>query len=192
MWPLTWAADGHLYGGAGDNLGSPMNFWRIEGDAPGELSVVDPLPIDHRQYCDIPPADPEHGVKPAGVLCLDGVLYFAVEAMHYGENPAFNRQRNIHGWIITSTDYGQSWQRAATPTHFFTGRLSSPHFIQFGQDYAGARDEYVYASFPAADDGNSYWENGDFLLLGRVPKQRLLERDAWEFLVDLDARNTPR
>ena len=31
MWPLTWAADGNLYGGAGDNQDSPMNLWRIVG-----------------------------------------------------------------------------------------------------------------------------------------------------------------
>ena len=29
MWPITWADDGYLYGAAGDNSGSPMNFWRI-------------------------------------------------------------------------------------------------------------------------------------------------------------------
>lgn len=29
MWPVTWAADGNLYAAAGDNSGSPMNFWKI-------------------------------------------------------------------------------------------------------------------------------------------------------------------
>ena len=29
MWPVTWAADGKLYAAAGDNSGSPMNFWKI-------------------------------------------------------------------------------------------------------------------------------------------------------------------
>src|SRR5438270_4408974 len=33
-WPLTWASDGNMYGAAGDNQGSPMNFWRIEGGGP--------------------------------------------------------------------------------------------------------------------------------------------------------------
>jgi hypothetical protein len=84
----------------------------------------------------------------------------------------------------------------ATPQDFFTGRLSSPHFIQFGQNYAGARDEYVYATFPSADDGGeancpSYWENGDSILLGRVPQDQLLQRDAWEFCSGVDAGNQP-
>ena len=194
MWPITWAADGNLYGGAGDNMGSPMNFWKITGDTgsgPG-LFNVDNMPIEVRKYCQIPPADPEWGVKPAGLLSLGGTLYFAVEAMNYGENPQFNRQRNIHGWIITTTDYGRTWNREATPTDFFTGRLSSCHFLQFGKDYEGARDRYVYAYFPGADDGNSYWENGDYLLLGRVPKERILDRSAWEFVADLPTNAEPK
>jgi hypothetical protein len=195
MWPLTWAADGHLYGGAGDNSGSPMNFWRIEGE-PGpcgelRLFLIDNNPVDHRRYCRIPPADPEKGIKPAGLLSLDGVLYFAVEAMNYGDNPSFNRQRNIHGWIITSADFGKSWNREATPTDFFTGRLSSCHFVAFGKDYEGARDGHVYAHFPGADDGGSYWENGDYLLLGRVPRERILDRSAWEFCCGIDGDNRP-
>jgi hypothetical protein len=192
MWPVTWADDGNLYGGAGDNSGSPMNFWRIAGHPEPhhswgiQLYNIDNMPIDPAVYCQREHVNPTHGVKPAGLLSLKGRLYFAVELHNYGEDPAFRRQQNVSAWIITSDDYGKSWNREATPLDFFTGRLSSPHFIQFGQDYAGARDEYVYASFPSAEDGGpnnspSYWENGDFLLLGRVPQERILERAAWEF-----------
>ena len=192
MWPMTWAADDHLYAAAGDNMGSPMNFWRIEGDrwSPA-VWHMDNLPVDPSKYCDSPPSDPVNGIKPAGLLSVNGILYFAVEAMHYGENPAFNRQRNLHGWIVTSTNFGKTWNREATPTHFFTGRLSSCHFLQFGRDYAGARDAYVYAYFSGADDGNSYWENGDYILLGRVPSDRILERQSWEFCTAINADNKP-
>jgi len=62
------------------------------------------------------------------------------------------------------------------PTDFFTGRLASCHFLQFGRGYVGARDEFVYGYFPSADDGKSYWENGDYLLLGRVHRDRILDR----------------
>jgi hypothetical protein len=91
----------------------------------------------------------------------------------------------MNAWIVTSTDHGKTWKLDATPTDFFTGRLASPHFVQFGKDYAGARDEYVYATFPAGDDGNSYWENGDSILLGRVPRYSILDRAAWEFYTGL-------
>jgi len=195
MWPLTWAADDNLYGAAGDNMGSPMNFWKIVGTpTPGHLfyvMLIDNLPIDPAIYCQRPNVDLKMGVKPASLLSVDGILYFAVELINYGDNPSFNRQHNISSWIITSEDFGKTWNRGATPLDFFTGRLASPHFLQFGKDYAGARDNFVYAYFPAADDGNSYWENGDYLLLGRVPKGEILQRDAWEFYIGLDRNGEP-
>ena len=202
MWPVTWGADGNLYGAAGDNMDSPMNFWKITGDPNKAHSWsvaiwnIHNRPVDPAVYCHRPHVHPEFGVKPAGLLSMNGVIYLATELHNYGEDPGFRRQQNISSWIITTADFGQTWNLDATPQDFFTGRLSSPHFIQFGQDYSGGRDGYVYASFPSAEDGGeanspSYWENGDFLLLGRVPKEKILERSAWEFCNGVDALNRP-
>ena len=197
MWPLTWAADDNNYAGAGDNMGSPMNFWKVSGH-PGQhhswsvsMFNIDNLPIDPAVYCQRPHVHPTAGVKPAGLLSLEGTIYFAVELHNYGEDPDFRRQQNISAWIITTKDYGKTWNRDATPLDFFTGRLSSPHFLQFGKDYQGARDEYVYAHFPVGDNGGSYWENGDGILLGRVPMEQILTRGAWEFCTGVDAGNHP-
>lgn len=198
MWPVTWASDGNLYGGVGDNQESPMNFWRIEGH-PGErewgpppfLYLVDNLPMDPKKYCQKPNVHPKWGIKPASLLSHKGRLYFAVELMNFGDNPKFNRQHNISSRIITSDDFGKTWNREATSEDFFTGRLASPHFLQFGKDYEGARDEYVYAYFPAADDENSYWENGDYLLLGRVWQDKILVRKEWEFFTGLTRNGQP-
>lgn len=187
MWPITWAADGHLYAAAGDNMDSPLNFWKVMHDPEPFYSWslyienINNMPVDPKVYCQRPNVHKEKGIKPAGLLSIGGTLYMAVELHNYGDNPEFNRQRNISSWIITSVDFGKTWNREATSLDFFTGRLSSPHFIQFGQDYSGARDGYVYAYFPAGEDGNSYWCNGDYLLLGRVEKDKLLQRNAWEF-----------
>jgi hypothetical protein len=195
MWPITWADDGNLYGSGGQNSGSPMNFWKLLG-GPMDitlgtgwdvyLELIDNKPIDPKIYCQKPDLDPISGVKPASLICINGVIYFAVELLNYGDNEEFNRQHNINSWIITSVDYGRSWNREATSVDFFTGRLASPHFVQFGKDYNGALDEYVYAYFPAADDGNSYWENGDYILLGRVHRFSLLVRSEWEFYTGID------
>jgi hypothetical protein len=191
-WPLTWAADGNLYGSAGDNSNSPMNFWKVvdaagkDGDGKAKpwesVTLVNNLPVDCKLYCKtLPGLAVTTSVKPAGVISVKGVIYFSVEDMNYGDNPAFNRQHNVNGWIITSTDFGKTWKIDSTPRTFFTGRVASAHFIQFGRDNADATDGFVYAYFPAADDGNSYWENGDYLLLGRVPADKILERRAWRF-----------
>lgn len=200
MWPITWAADGNMYTAAGDNQDSPMNTWRIV-DMPKfsgfsecwsvRLELLDNLPLDPAVYCQRPDVDKSRGIKPASLLSVKGLLYFAVELMNYGENPAFNRQRNVSAWIMTSSDNGQTWNKEATPVDFFTGRLSSPHFLQFGRDYQGARDEYVYAYFPVGDDGNSYWENGDAILLGRVDQDSILNRTAWEFYAGVGEDGKP-
>lgn len=195
MWPLTWAKDDVIYAAAGDNKASPMNFWKIgqhsswdpaRGMDPSKLTntndwtldLVHPMPVDPAVWCGDSAAP---SIKPAGLLDVDGTLYLAVEAQNYGDEPLFNRQHNLHGWIITSNDGGRSWDLKATPTDFFSGRLCSCHFLQFGRGYEGARDGYVYAYFPFDENGGSYWENSDGLLLGRVPKEDLLNRDAWEF-----------
>jgi hypothetical protein len=199
MWPITWAADGNLYGAAGDNQDSPMNFWRIEGH-PGErewgpppfLYLVDNLPMDPKVYCQKTNVHPKWGIKPASLLSLKGRLYFAVQLMNFGDNMELNRQHNISSWIITTDDYGRTWNRDATSEDFYTGRVASPHFLQFGRDYDGARDEYVYAYFPSADDGNSYWENGDCILLGRVHQEKILFRKDWEFFIGLGENGEPR
>src|SRR5690349_15001960 len=89
MWPLTWAADGNMYGSAGDNQDSPMNFWKIVGDPPKHgVYLIDNLPVDPAVYCRGPNVDRARGIKPAGLLSVGGVLYYAVETMNYGDNPA--------------------------------------------------------------------------------------------------------
>ncbi len=60
-------------------------------------------------------------------------------------------------------------------------RLASPHFIQFGKDYEGAGDAYVYATFTAADDGNCYWVNSDNLLLMSGDGKTLLMASSGSF-----------
>jgi hypothetical protein len=192
MWPITWAADDNLYGGAGDNCRSPINVWKII-DSPEPyyswvmyIELINNKPVDPKLYCQRPNVDHARGIKPAGLLGLNGKLYMACELHNYGDNPAFNRQHNISSWIIASDDFGLSWDLNTTEQDFFTGRLASPHFLQFGRDYEGARDEYIYAYFTAADDGNSYWCNGDYMLLGRVEKDKLLIREEWEFFVRAD------
>ena len=194
MWPLTWGEDNRIYAGAGDNRGCLMNVWRITdipenspGPDPGALTnsgrwmmdMIHGEPVDVETYCKDPDAP---YIKPAGILDIGGRLFFSVEAQNYGDNALFNRQRNLHGWIIVSDDYGKSFQVEATPCDFFTGRLSSCHFLQFGRGYRDSRDEYVYAYFPYDRENNcSYWENNDALLLGRVPADSILNRDKWEF-----------
>jgi hypothetical protein len=198
MWPLTWADDDNIYAAAGDNSGfldhfQPMNFWKVEGTPPHhEISLVNDLGFitaDGRDpESDIPP------IKPAGVVSVDGVLYLAVEDMRYTEG-RYGNQVNLQAWMLTSKDHGLTWSEPPRPGSaeraFLTGVFASPHFLQFGRDYSGAPDEFVYAYSSAGDDGVAAWSAGDCTYLARVPRRRILDRAAWEFHAGL-AKRVPR
>ena len=196
MWPITWAEDDRMYCGGGDNNGCSMNLWQIHTFryCPDKLTntgdwgmqMINPQPVTMTRIDQMG----GQGIKPAGILDVKGTLYLSVEVQNYGDNPFFGRQRNLKGWIITSQDGGKTFDEYATSENFFEGRISSCHFLQFGRGYRGARDGYVYAYFPCdLDDNSSYWENNDCLLLGRVPAERILDRQAWEFYTGKDAQH---
>jgi hypothetical protein len=67
------------------------------------------------------------------------------------------------------TDY-RGWQ-PMFPGSAFGG----PSFVQFGKNNADAVDGDVYAI------SSDQWDNGRIIRLGRVPKDRILDRTAWEF-----------
>jgi len=83
--------------------------------------------------------------------------------------------------LMVSDDYGRTWQNAPEPeTPYFLGpRFAGLAFVGFGPGYIGVPDwlgDYVYA---LSNDEN--WENGNYIYLARVPRDRILEREAWEF-----------
>lgn len=61
-------------------------------------------------------------------------------------------------------------------------------FVNFGKAYAGARDEFVYCY---SHDGPKADTPADRFILMRVPKDKLPDRGAWEFLESVDADNRP-
>ena len=69
-----------------------------------------------------------------------------------------------------------------------TTSFGAPTFLNFGRNYAGARDGYVYVySFDSA----TAYEPADRMVLARVPKDRITDRDAYEFFVRRDASGEP-
>jgi len=57
-------------------------------------------------------------------------------------------------------------------------------FVQFGKNNTDAVDSYVYAI------SSDQWDNGKNLMLGRVPNDRIMDKDAWEF-VSIDEKYDP-
>jgi hypothetical protein len=74
----------------------------------------------------------------------------------------------------------------------FPGRLfANPYFVQYGKDGRGTKDgadRFVYA---ISNDG--CWNNGSFMIMGRVPRERLprLDPNDWEFIHGFDKEFKP-
>ena len=115
------------------------------------------------------------GKKAWGILCVDQRLY-----LWLGHADLRGGQSQL-AW---SDDHAKSWTFA--DWHFPEFGLLG--FVNFGRDYAGARDDYVYAY---SHDGDKADTPADGFILMRAPKDQLTRRDAWEFFASLDAGHKP-
>lgn len=173
-WPMTWADDDALYTAYGDGNGFEpfvkgklsMGLSRVTG-APPEIHGE-----NIRSETAETKGDGKRGRKASGMLCVDGVLYLLVR----------NAKNSQLGW---SPDHGATWTWADWK---FTESFGCPTFLNFGKNYAGARDEFIYIY---SQDTNSAYERADRFVMARVPRDKLRDRAAYEFFVKLDADGRP-
>ncbi|MCI0743686.1 MAG: DUF2891 family protein [Gemmataceae bacterium] len=173
-WPMTWGDDGDLYTAFGDGFGfdpkTPyklgLGFAKITGDPPNfkGINIRAPETEDKRFGA--------KGKKASGMLMVDGVLYCIVRNVG-------NAQL---GW---STDRSQTWTWSDWK---FTSRFGCPTFLNFGKNYAGARDDYVYIY---SHDADSAYVAADRMVLARVPKDQIKKREAFEFFKSMDNSGQP-
>ncbi len=173
-WPLTWADDDQQYTAYGDGRGfapfAPkklgLGFARIEGEPPDFQGINIPSPSGE-QF-----GEGAASKKASGLLCVEGVLYL------WTRN-AGNAQ------LAWSKDRGKTWQWAGWK---FTTSFGCPTFLNFGKNYSGARDEFVYVY---SHDADSAYTAADRMVLARVPKRNIRDRQAYEFFQSLDAEGQP-
>ena len=189
----TWADDGHLYSAWGDGGGFggtnqagrvKLGVARIEGEAKHYAGI--------NVWGGYKPENPaQFGGKSYGVVSVDGVLF-----MWVASQPARHMESCA---VARSTDHGANWELADWKLTFGDG-LSVPTYLNFGQDYAGARDGYVYSylieptwgpgSMPQTVHGFDDHKPGRIHLV-RVPKQSILRRDLYEFFAGFDEERSP-
>ena len=177
-WPLTWGDDGSLYAAYGDGEGFDpqsghklsLGLARIEG-GPRDFEGFNIRSASGEQY-----GHGSAGKKASGMLMVEGLLLMWV--------------RNVNGTgeqcqLAWSKDHGASWEWS----HWKFEQFGYCTFINFGRNYQGARDEYVYMTTP---DGPSAYVASDAFVLARVPKGRIRDREAYEFFTGLGPDQQPR
>lgn len=194
---MTWAADGHQYTAWGDGGGFggsnsdgrvSLGVARVEGAADdyhgvnvwGGKGAEAPAQFEGKSY---------------GMLALGCTLYMWVVPQ-----PMPHLRESRLAW---SEDSGRTWKRADWAFRFEEG-ITVPTFLNYGKDYAGARDGfvYVYTIRPAYGPGGSPDPRAHprgfdvhrpgLIDLTRVPKARIRERAAYEFFAGVHENSQPR
>lgn len=175
-WPTTWADDGFLYTAYADGWGFEpllkdklsMGFAKIDGVPPNIEGIN--IRSDGERFGNGPA-----GEKASGMLMVDGVLYMWVRNADNDGN---------HSQLAWSLDRGKTWEWSDWVFEAF----GYSTFINYGKNYGGARDRFVYV---VSHDHPSAYHPSDRFILMRVPKERLRDREAYEFFVGSDASGTP-
>jgi len=175
-WPITWADDGEQYTAYGDGWGFEpkvpnklsLGFCRVSGSPPGDG-------VNIRSATGEQTGDGRSGKKASGMLSVKGTLYMLVR------NANNNGQQSQLVW---SSDHGLTWTWSA----WKFAELGYPCFLNFGQDYAGTRDGYIYVYSP---DTPSAYNETDTIVLARVPIENITDRNTYEFYSGIDTRGDP-
>jgi CubicO group peptidase (beta-lactamase class C family) len=167
-WPITWGDDDAQYTSYGDGSGfEPYTDHKL---SLGLAKVIGPPAsfqgFNIRSQTGERIGDGAKGAKSSGMVMVDEVLYMLV-------------RNTANSQLAWSEDYGRTWQWG----FHFTTSFASPAFLNFGRNYAGARDAFVYLY---SQDGASAYQSDDALVMARVPKNRIRDRQAYEFLERLD------
>ncbi len=175
-WPMTWADDDNQYTAYGDGYGFEpgvksklgLGFGVVMGDAENFVGLNIRSDAENSGYG-------SNGEKASGILMVDGVLYLWVRNA--------DRQGN-HSRLGWSLDYGKTWKWCDWDLEEF----GYPTFINYGKNYGGARDDFVYI---VSHDNPSAYESADRFILMRAPKDQLQVRSSYEFFVRKDENSNP-
>jgi len=198
IFPLTWLSDGRQFSSLSDGYGwgvdaidaafyNTNGVWVTGGPLDSEFAYIP-------QYPSLVIEDPVRAARYYGfsALAVDGVVYHFLSSAQEDSEAGW-------GWngvkVIYSKDGGRTWnnQNGTTPVRWEPVANRSresllfykePNFTfslithaQMGKDYSENADGYVYAF---ATNGNIDGAMNQ-LVLARVKKARILDRNAYEF-----------
>ena len=181
-WPITWAKADLQITAWGDGPGFDeqpprlsLGFAHVWGDPPNLRAE------DFASDADTLQGGGSQAIKASGLLLVDDILYLWVR--NYRPTPSADFTHSRLAW---SKNRGTNWTWA---DWHFARTFGCPEFVQYGPNYAGARDGYVYVVSQANDSAYGYSPD---IVMARVPKNQVADRDHYEFFAGFDASNQPR
>ena len=187
LWPVTWGADDQVYTGWGDGGG-------FDGDSDrrgrvslgfGRISGMPPDVTGRNVWGDQKHGFAQHqatfGGKPVSMLSVNGVLYAFITS--WGAHPGKPNPIPPESRLAWSSDSGASWTQSGWKLTQSAGEFYGGTFVNFGRDYAGAPDRFVYVN------GTITGRPG--AVLARVSNERIKDIGAYQFFAGLDARGEP-
>lgn len=180
-WPIAWV-DGNLQitafcDGKGFSKQDPdlsLGFARVLGDPPGFRAE------NFKSDADTPMGGGPKGIKASDMIIVDGVLYMFVRNYKPPGLEDFTNAR-----LACSTNLGVNWMWA---DWHFSDTFGCPAFVQFGKNYEGARDDYVYIASQANDSAYGYSPD---IVMARVKRDSVMQRARYDFFAGLDDNGKP-
>jgi len=146
-WPITWADNDKQYTSGGDGFGwatgrtkTGQFIVEISGDASSYTGVD--------RYYPSSESNTDADGKSYGIIAVSGNLY-----MWLSPGSGVNNY-NSHT-LYKSTNDGLTWTTTGVTFDKATYNLLPPAILQFGQNYANARDGYIYHYFGHLDNDAS-------------------------------------
>ena len=177
-WPLTWADDDNLYSAYGDGRGfEPL----VDKKLSLGLAKISGGPenfhgINIRTSTGEQTGDGRQGKKISSMVMVNWNLYMFLR------NDDGDGRGSRLAW---SKDHGKTWTYADWA---FRESFGYPVFLNFGKNYDGSRDNYVYLYSP--DEADAY-KPSDRMVLARVMRGQLKNRENYEFYKGLDTEGKP-
>ena len=181
-WPITWVEGDLQITAWGDGPGFDeqlprlsLGFARVWGEPPNLRAE------DFATDADTLEGGGSRAIKASGLILVDGTLYMWVRNYRPPGSDDFTNAR-----LAWSKNHGTNWTWA---DWHFADTFGCPEFVQFGPNYANARDDYVYVVSQANDSAYGYSPD---IVMARVPKNQVPERDSYECFAGRDPKGEPR
>jgi len=198
LWPMTWGSDGNVWTSWGDGGGFSgsntagvvsLGFAKIAGTPPAITGTN--VWGNSPSFAQFPAA---FCGKAEAMLSVNGTLYAWVAAAYHAARQSFiscpadpspNQTR-----LAMSTDLGAHFTEPGLVVDHTLGTIFPKRFINFGKDYQGARDGFVYIVGQKITNATTDDADGKAYLI-RVPSASIATLSAWQYMTGLDANGNP-